>query len=171
MIHEVTTFDLVELDDDIDQSPKVGTLSDAFQLADDIIPNITLPVMTDSMVWTDEMVQEPFSLWNREFEDTLEFAEEIFPKVRIGDLEDFLFVYDVLALASDHIFPDTLEFTDDFSGIQAVPVEDTLDFADSMTYIFELNPVFSDTLTTLDAIHLYFPDPWRPMVPIVPEVP
>ena len=171
MIHEVSMFDLVILEDEIDQTPKIGTLADALTMSDSIRSSLISESFDDILAFSDQIAVATGLTWARQLNDSLVFSEDIHHRRHLEDLEEFLFIFDWLELVDFDRLDDTLVFTDSMTGDAGAGLLDSLVFTDSLGYVAITIKVFSDTLEWDEGLSAYFNDPWRPMVPIVPEVP
>lgn len=172
MIHEVSMFDLVILEDEIDQTPKVGTLADAISFGDSIRANRPTGSFIDVVVFSDRITVDPGCRFTALMSESLVFSDSTHWRTHIQTIGDQLHIVDWLERVTFHRLTDNLTFTDSMSGSAGKALLDTLAFVDSFSYKAVTVLAMSDTLTLSEGLSMYFNgDPWRPMVPIVPEAP
>lgn len=172
MIHEVSIFDLVIFQDEVDQTPKIGTWADAISFGDSIRSNYLPVSLADSLGLSDRFFINANSTWVRSLSDTLEFSDVTHWRSHIESMNDVFFMVDWIEKVDDHLLEDELIFSDSMVGIAGAIAHDMLSLSDSLSYLTVSVLAMSDTLTLEDGLSMYFNnDPWRPMVPIVPEVP
>lgn len=171
MIHEVSMFDLLILEDEIESNPKVGTMPDAISFSDSIRASFLSDSFVDTLPFSDQIALASNLTWDRTLSESLVFSEDIHHRRHLESFEDFLFIFDWLEIVEFHSLDDTLVFSDSMIGDAGAGLLDSLVFSDSLDYVAITIHVFSDTLVWDEGLSTYFNDPWRPMVPIVPEVP
>jgi hypothetical protein len=172
MIHEVSMFDFVILEENLDQNPKIGTLGDAISFGDSILSNHLRVFLSDSFVFTDSLREIGGATWKKTLSDSLSFSEQIHWRTHLQTISDFLFVHDWLENVPFNRLTDNLVFSDTMNGAAGAGLLDSLVVTDSLSYLAITRHPMNDLLVWAEGLSMYFNNgAWKPMVPIVPEVP
>lgn len=166
MTYEVSITEFIGYTDLLIPSINIGTFSDSLILREAITNNIVTGVLVDSLHYVEETIPGP-NTFDCIWADELSFTETITPKDRIGKVNEFLFMWDVISIIDDNKFADTISYSEIISATSAMGLYDTLEYVETWSFDITKSIHMFETLVMSDKVHGYFADKWRSHYPVL----
>lgn len=146
----VSIFDDLIFSDDLEPNFKIGTLSDAISFGDGVTSNIQYFQISEQLGFSDAVVSG--GTRHLSIADTLNFTDSVQPRVWVVTINDFLFMYDALAIPIGGAIRESIDFVDVAVGITATPLlPDILTFNDVAIIQFLPHKTVVDSIVFSDA--------------------